>query len=69
MYMNYMASRIVRCKWKLFGVRTVTDKPSEQWGTESDDVAGVEAVRYLETKGVHVLTNPSTFLSKTKLDL
>lgn len=32
-------------------------------------MAGVEAVRYLETKGVHILTNPSTFLSKTKLDL
>ncbi|PLB44471.1 hypothetical protein P170DRAFT_513647 [Aspergillus steynii IBT 23096] len=39
------------------------------WGIESDDVAGVEATRYLESKGVPILTNPSTFLSKTKLDL
>lgn len=32
-------------------------------------MAGVEATRYLETKGVPILTNPSTFLSKTKIDL
>jgi len=40
-----------------------------QWGIETDDVAGVEATRYLETKGVPILTNPSTFLVKNKLDL
>ncbi|GIK02914.1 hypothetical protein Aspvir_006979 [Aspergillus viridinutans] len=39
------------------------------WGIESDDVAGVEATRYLESKGVIILTNPSTFLAKNKLDL
>ncbi|KAL5428344.1 hypothetical protein PMIN04_000779 [Paraphaeosphaeria minitans] len=39
------------------------------WGIETDDVAGVEATRYLETKGVPILTNPSSFLSMTKLDL
>ena len=32
-------------------------------------MAGVEATRYLETKGVPILTNPSTFLAKNKLDL
>ena len=41
----------------------------EQWGIETDDVAGVEAIRYLESKGVIVLTNPSTFLAKNKIDL
>ncbi|KAF9250238.1 hypothetical protein DTO006G1_1654 [Penicillium roqueforti] len=39
------------------------------WGIETDDVAGVEATRYLETKGVPILTNPSTFLAKNKVDL
>ncbi|CAM1504922.1 Fc.00g025130.m01.CDS01 [Cosmosporella sp. VM-42] len=39
------------------------------WGIETDDVAGVEATRYLESKGVPILTNPSRFLAKTKLDL
>ena len=32
-------------------------------------MAGVEATRYLESKGVLVLTNPSRFLAMTKLDL
>ncbi|PHH85509.1 hypothetical protein CDD83_324 [Cordyceps sp. RAO-2017] len=39
------------------------------WGIESDEVAGVAATRYLESKGVPILTNPSSFLAKTKLDL
>jgi D-ala D-ala ligase C-terminus len=41
----------------------------EQWGIETDDVAGVEATKYLESKGVVILTNPSTFLVKNKIDL
>src|ERR1700722_18170511 len=41
----------------------------EQWGIETDDVAGVEATRYLESKGVIILTNPSVFLAKNKIDL
>jgi D-ala D-ala ligase C-terminus/Methyltransferase domain len=41
----------------------------EQWGIEADDVAGVEATSYLESKGVVILTNPSTFLAKNKIDL
>jgi hypothetical protein len=41
----------------------------EQWGIETDDVAGVEATRYLESKGVIILTNPSAFLAKNKIDL
>ena len=36
-----------------------------QWGNRRDNVAGVDATRYLESKGVTVLTNPSEFLSKT----
>jgi predicted ATP-grasp superfamily ATP-dependent carboligase len=40
-----------------------------KWGIASDGVAGVEATRYLETKGVPILTNPSKFLAKNKLDL
>ncbi|KAL3432917.1 hypothetical protein BDV09DRAFT_197332 [Aspergillus tetrazonus] len=38
------------------------------WGIETDEVAGIEATRYLESKGVPILTNPSPFLAKTKLD-
>ncbi|KAL2830157.1 hypothetical protein BJY01DRAFT_260999 [Aspergillus pseudoustus] len=34
------------------------------WGIETDEVAGVEATRYLETKGVPILTNPSTFAAQ-----
>lgn len=32
-------------------------------------MAGVDATRYLETKGVPILTNPSKFLAKNKMDL
>ncbi|KAF9893536.1 hypothetical protein FE257_010848 [Aspergillus nanangensis] len=39
------------------------------WGIESDDVAGVEATRYLESKGAPILTNPSSFLVKNIVDL
>lgn len=39
---------------------------STQWGAETDNIAGVEATRYLESKGVTVLTNPSSFLEKDK---
>ncbi|KAL4755769.1 uncharacterized protein BDW70DRAFT_145957 [Aspergillus foveolatus] len=39
------------------------------WGIETDEVAGIEATQYLESKGVPILTNPSSFLAKTKLDL
>lgn len=40
-----------------------------QWGIEYDNVAGVAATKYLESKGVIILTNPSKFLAKNKLDL
>ncbi|KAH7912059.1 hypothetical protein BJ138DRAFT_1149218 [Hygrophoropsis aurantiaca] len=38
------------------------------WGQPEDDVAGVEAVKYLESKGVPFIGLPSRFLAKTKLD-
>ncbi|KAH7928567.1 hypothetical protein BV22DRAFT_1044515 [Leucogyrophana mollusca] len=38
------------------------------WGQPEDDVAGIEAVRYLESKGVPFIGMPSHFLAKTKLD-
>ncbi|KAH7907219.1 hypothetical protein BJ138DRAFT_524951 [Hygrophoropsis aurantiaca] len=38
------------------------------WGQPEDDVAGVEAVKYLESKGVPFIGLPSHFLAKTKLD-
>lgn len=62
MYMNYMVSQHrygkCLCKTMLTGCY--------QWGQENDNVAGIEATEYLESKGVVVLTNPSSFLSRTK---
>ncbi|PHH60288.1 hypothetical protein CDD81_1878 [Ophiocordyceps australis] len=39
------------------------------WGLESDNVAGLDATLYLESKGIPILGQPSSFLSKTKLHL
>jgi ubiquinone/menaquinone biosynthesis C-methylase UbiE len=39
-----------------------------KWGQLNDNVSGIEATRYLESKGVNVLLNPSDFMAKTKLD-
>ncbi|MCJ1246355.1 hypothetical protein MMC30_003562 [Trapelia coarctata] len=38
------------------------------WGQLTDNVAGVEATRYLESKGVPILASPSDYMCKTKLD-
>ncbi|KAI1001782.1 hypothetical protein K3495_g6419 [Podosphaera aphanis] len=39
------------------------------WGIALENVAGFAATRYMESKGVTILTNPSKFLKKTKLEL
>ena len=39
-----------------------------KWGQLTDNVAGVEATRYLESKGVPILASPSDYMGKTKLD-
>ncbi|KAH8671827.1 hypothetical protein BGZ60DRAFT_527276 [Tricladium varicosporioides] len=38
------------------------------WGQLTDNVSGVEATQYLESKGVPVLLSPSDYIAKTKLD-
>lgn len=38
------------------------------WGQLEDDVAGIEAVRYLESLGVPVMGMPSRILERSKLD-
>ncbi|PHH71904.1 hypothetical protein CDD82_6275 [Ophiocordyceps australis] len=39
------------------------------WGVESDNVAGLDATLHLESKGIPILAQPSSFLSLTKLHL
>lgn len=63
MFMNYMVGLL----YLTSGRHRLTGSV-HQGGTESDAVAGIEATKYPETKGVPILANPSTFLAKNKLD-
>ena len=39
-----------------------------QWGSLTDNVAGVEATQYLESKTDRILCGPSEIIGKTKAD-
>lgn len=64
MFMKYMVSLL----YLTSGRHRLTGSVHQR-GTESDAVAGIEATKYLETRGVPILANPSTFLAKNKLGL